>query len=365
MSKQGHPRLHSILGRGRPLLVEGTTLYASRGLQLYASDDFGESFRSLAGVQISGFRRLLARSRLASRMGRLGFHGLRVLEDGSMVGIIRGQIVHLESDGSKFRPVLSVHRGLRPLSLALSPSGDLFFGEYFANPRRDSVHVFGSSDGRSWEPIHTFPPGTVRHVHNVVWDTYRRGLWVLTGDDDPEAGIWFTDDNFRNLDAVLRGGQSARAVSVIPYPDGLIVPTDSPRIENAIQLLELPEARLTPLCTLPGSAIHALETAGLYLVSTVAEPSPVNHESGTTLFASLDGENWRRVDRLPPDMLCRILPFARKVLRYPEFALTPGDNDTPFVFGFGRSVRGADGRLIRWSRSEIRDALTDTDHPVE
>lgn len=364
MSQQGHPRFYSVLGRGRPLLVEGTALYASRGLQLYRSDDFGESFRSLAGVQTSGFKRLLARSQMASRIGRLGFHGLRVLEDGSMVGVIRDQIVHLEPDGSQFRPVLSVHRGLRPLSLTLSPSGDLFFGEYFANPRRDAVHVFGSSDGGSWEPIHTFSAGTVRHVHDVVWDPYRRGLWVLTGDDDREAGLWFTGDGFDTLEPVVRGTQHVRAVSVIPTENGLIVPTDSPRIENAIHLLELPEGRLTPLCPLPGSAFHALESEGLYLVSTVAEPSSVNHETGATLFASLDGENWRWVDRLPPDTLCRILPFARKVLRYPELALTPGDNDTPFVFGFGRSVRGTDGRLVRWSRSEIREVFADTDHPV-
>lgn len=353
-----------VLGPLHPQFLDGRTLYASRGLTLLASDDHGESFRRVAGTDVGLLRRGMSRVRLFARIGRLGFHGLRPLPSGAFVGVVRACLVRRDEDGGPFRPVFRLPRGSRPLGLCVHPHSGIYFGEYFSNPRREAVRVFGSEDGSRWSPVHTFPAGRIRHVHGLVHDPYRDGLWVLTGDNDRESGLWFTGDGFDTLEPVVRGTQHARAVSVIPTEKGLIVPTDSPRIENAIQLLELPEARLNSLCPLPGSAFHALETGGLYLISTVAEPSPVNHETGATLFASLDGENWRRVDRFPPDTLCRILPFARNILRYPELALTPGDNDTPFVFGFGRSVRGADGRFVRWSRSEIRDALTDTEHPV-
>lgn len=349
-----------VLGPVQPQLLDGATLYASRGLTVLVSDDYGESFRRVAGTELGPVHRGASRVRLLARIGRLGFHGLHLLPSGALVGVVRGHIVRRDETGGPFRPVFRLQRGNRPLGLCLHRDRGIYFGEYFSNPRRETVRVFGSPDGLRWEVVHSFRPGTARHVHAVVHDEHRDGLWVLTGDDDRESGLWFTGDGFDTLEPVVRGTQHVRAVSVIPTEEGLIVPTDSPRIENAIQLLELPEARLIPLCRLPGSAFHALESAGLYLVSTVAEPSPVNHETGATLFASLDGQDWRQIDRLSPDVLYRILPFARKVLRYPELGLAPGDNDTPFVFGFGRSVRGADGRLVRWSRSEIREALTDT-----
>lgn len=349
-----------VLGPVRPQLLDGSTLYASRGLTLLASDDHGENFRRVCGANVGPLHRWASRVRLLARIGRLGFHGVRRLCSGAFVGIVRGHIVRRDEDGGPFWPVFRLPRGSRPLDLCVHPEGGIYIGEYFSNPRRDAVRVFGSDDGRRWKPVHSFSAGAVRHVHGVVHDEYRDGLWVLTGDDDRESGLWFTGDGFDTLEPVVRGTQQARAVSVVPTQKGLIVPTDSPRIENTIQLLELPEARLTPLCPLPGSAFHALESGGLYLVSTVAEPSPVNDETGATLFASLDGEVWRRVDRFPPDALCRTLPFAGKVLRYPEIALTPGDNETPFVFGFGRSVQGADGRFVRWSRSEIEDALAES-----
>lgn len=347
-----------VLGPFRPHFLDGETLYASRGLTLLASDDHGETFHRVCGTGLGRLHRWASRVRFLARIGRLGFHGLRPLPSGTFVGVVRGHIVRRDESGGSFRSVLRLRQGSRPLDLCVYPEGGIYFGEYFSNPRRDAVRVFGSDDGRRWEPVYAFSSGTVRHVHGIVHDPYREGLWVLTGDDDRESGLWFTGDGFDTLEPVVRGTQKARAVSVIPMEQGLIVPTDSPRIENAIQLLELPEARLTSLCPLPGSAFHAVESAGLYLVSTVAEPSPVNDETGATLFASRDGERWRRVDRLPPDAMCRTLPFAKKVFRYPEITLAPGDDETPFVFGFGRSVRRADGRLLRWPRSGIREALT-------
>lgn len=346
-----------VLGRLRPQLVNGDILYASRGLVLLASHDHGENFQRICGSEFSVSRRLASRVRLLSRPGRLGFHALRVLQSGAMVGVVRGHVVRRDAAGGPFRSVFRLPLGSRPLDLCVHPDGAIYFGEYFSNPRREAVRVFGSETGRRWEVVHRFPPGTVRHVHGVEYDPFREGLWVLTGDEDHESGLWFTDDGFETLEAMVRGTQRARAVSVIPVERGLIVPTDSPRIKNTIQLLELPAARLTSLCALPGSAFHAQETSGIFLVSTVAEPSPVNEETGATLYASLDGEDWCQFDRFPPDALCRILPFARRILQYPELVLTPGHNETPFVFGFGRSIRRADGRLLRWSQSEIREVM--------
>ena len=85
-----------------------------------------------------------------------------------------------------------------------------------------------------WE----FLPKQIRHIHGCYYDSYRKGVWVLTGDSDKESGLWFTDDFFETLKCIKGNTQNARAVSIIPMRDGLIVPTDSPRQQNYIQFLD-------------------------------------------------------------------------------------------------------------------------------
>src|SRR5690606_31660451 len=124
-------------------------------------------------------------------------------------------------------------RGSRPLHL-LRTNTKVYFGEYFGNPDRSEVRIFCTRDGRSWTTCHTFKEGEIRHVHSLVYDSYRSGIWVCTGDLGDESALWYTADDFRTIKAVYRGGQANRAVSIIPLPNGLVVPMDSPLEENYI-----------------------------------------------------------------------------------------------------------------------------------
>ena len=48
-------------------------------------------------------------------------------------------------------------RGTRPLALAVTSEETVYWGEYFANPRRDEVNIYGSDDhGDTWSVVHTF-----------------------------------------------------------------------------------------------------------------------------------------------------------------------------------------------------------------
>lgn len=340
------------------------TLFASRGLELHASTDGGESFTPVAAFAGSGLRRFASRFRMLARAGRLGFHALQLLPNGDMLGVIRRHVVYREQGGDRFHPVFRFPRGSRPLSLCVDPRHGVFFGEYFNNRDRDEVHVFGSAEGQEWRSVHVFPSGSIRHVHGVVHDPFRDGIWVLTGDEDNECGLWFTGDGFRSLEKIVGGDQRTRAVSVIPVEDGLIVPTDSPRIRNCIQLLDLGRIQFESLSPLPGSAFHAVRSGDLYLVSTAGEPSALNDSFRATMWASMDGCRWHCICEYPADWWYRALPFARPALQYPELQLVPGTDETPYVFAYGRSVQGADDRLLRWSRSRIRTrlrSLADTD----
>lgn len=342
--------------RGRVLYADGSRVYAGRGLELFLSEDGGRSFSSAGQVNAGLAARLLARLELPSRFLRSGFHGLQPLPDGSLLAIVRGAILRRGQDGDAFEQVHEVARGTRPLNLCLAPGGRVYFGEYFQNRSRNEVHVFGSDDGLSWSVVHSFPPGTVRHVHGVFHDPWRGGEWVLTGDEGPEVGLWLTTDGFRTLEPVVRGVQEGRAVSVIPVPRGLIVPMDSPQVQNHIQLLDVASGHLEPVAELPGSAFHAARAGPVLLVSTTVERSRVNLDPRAALFASLDSEHWRPVARFERDLA--FLGDRRGYLQYPTLVLPSGANPGPWVFASGQALRGLHGRLLRWRVDELTCFLT-------
>src|ERR1700733_13107653 len=139
--------------RMRALAWHGNVLYAARGYELLCAEITGDKieWRSLATYRPSWWRSVTASSRLSFRMFRDGFHALAVLSSGHVVGAVAGAIVTLPPGESKFRISDRISRGTRPLHICANSKGGLFFGEYFDNPRRDEVNIYGSSDcGRSW-----------------------------------------------------------------------------------------------------------------------------------------------------------------------------------------------------------------------
>jgi len=305
----------------------------------------------------------MSRSRLFERLGRLGVHELRPFPVGGAVAVLRRRIVWCPSGERRFQEVLQIERGSRPLNICVTSSGHAYFGEYFNNPDRLAVHVYGSEDGEHWSVVHTFPAGSIRHVHNIVEDPYRRGLWVLTGDSDDESGLWFTGDNFQTLDCVVGGTQRARAVALIPLEDGLIVPTDTPHEQNYVQHCDPEKGQLTRVASLPNSAFHAVKQHDLLFISTVAEPSSCNDSRSATVFVSEDGTRWQRLASFERDwgLIRQRHRFVDRAIRHPEIKLVAGRNETNFLSAFGRGIREADGRFLRWSREKVKASLRSTE----
>ncbi len=362
-----HGLAPTIGGSVKPLYVDGEVLYASRGLQVLTSDDGGESYEPFATCPGLPGERWISRSRLLARLGRLGVQALCPLPTGGAVAVLRQRIVWRAPNSHLFREVLKIERGSRPLNICVTSSGRVYFGEYFNNPDRQSVHVYGSEDGEHWSKVHTFPAGTIRHVHNIIEDPYRDGLWVLTGDADEESGLWFTGDNFRTLDCVVGGTQRARAVALIPLEDGLIVPTDTPNEQNYVQYFDLETEKLTQVASLPNSAFHAIEQGGLLFISTVAEPSSCNDSTLAAVFVSQNAIQWQRLAAFERDwaLVRQRYRFADRAIRHPEIKLVPGRNKTDFLFAFGRGVRGTDGKALRWSLDKISEHISTSDAVVE
>ncbi|MEL6905988.1 MAG: hypothetical protein AAFP22_11310 [Planctomycetota bacterium] len=334
----------------RVLRTDGDVVYAGRGLSLMRSDDGGASFVRIADGANGVLQRVAARAPVASRVLRAGFHGATPLEGRGLVAIVRGAVLHLPAGARRFDVAHRVTRGTRPLNVGLAPSGRLYFGEYFGNPERGEVHVYGSDDGQSFDVAYTFPAGRIRHVHGVWPDPYRGGVWVLTGDDDSESGLFFTDDDFRTLEPIVAGSQRARAVAVIPTSEGVIVPTDTPREPNHVQWLDVESARLEPVAPVPGSVFSAARTENLFVVSTTLEPSVVNRDPRVALLVSENGFDWRTIARYSRDLA--LLNDRRGVLTYPTLELPAGRGGAR-VLASGRALKGQHGALLAWDERAL------------
>ncbi|MEZ6017605.1 MAG: hypothetical protein R3F49_21025 [Planctomycetota bacterium] len=340
-----------VLGKLRVLHTSGATVLAARGLDLLASYDGGVEFERIARAWQRPTERALALAPIAARLLRAGIHSVLPMPDGGHVAVVRGAILRCEATADRFQTAHHVARGTRPLNLCRAASGRLYFGEYFGNARRDEVYIYGSDDGRAWSVAHVFPRGSIRHVHGVVYDRFRRGLWVMTGDEGDEAGIWWTSDEFRTLTPVARGFQGARAVSALPAPAGLIVPSDAPTEANFIQMLDPRTGGMERLAYVPGSVFTVGQTRALYLVSTALEPSPINLDPRVALYASLDGEDWHPIARFERDLA--FLNDLKGRLQYPMVLLPDGELDDGSVLATGQSLAGLHGRLIRWDEAHI------------
>lgn len=353
MSKQESELLPKIIKGYNPLFFNQEILFASKGNKVYS---FSESLKKVEeiGIYSEGIiRNILSLHPLYCRIFRRGIHALALNENGNLVGVAKGHIVFKNKKEKVFHSVFNKFRGSRPFNLIYA-NGMFLFGEYFGNPNRENVCIFSSADGEHWNTIYTFPPGSIRHIHSIKYDANKKGYWILTGDNDNESVIWFTED-FKTLNPVIKGGQFARAVNIITTKNFLIIPMDSPLEQNYIQFYNLEKGILETVSEIPGSAFHAIESDGIMLVSTVTEPSQINKTNSATLWGSLDGKVWKCICELKKD----IYPVSlQPIFRYAEIVLTPGENYTPYITAFGRSLKGMDNCMLIWNKSELKDFLS-------
>jgi hypothetical protein len=299
---------HSILASASrypnlvALLCTAEAIYLAGRFSLWKLDlDDGllQPWASLSGPWLV---RQAARSRHLRRLGRLDVRELVQLPSGRLLGAAHKRIIGLDRGETEFRTAFQVNNGGRPKGFAVTPGGHIFVGEYWSNPRRQALRLWASTDsGDSWEVAHVFPPGRAKHIHNVVWDQHRQGLWLLTGDADGECALLFTGDACRTITEVVRGAQTFRACKVFCLPDGLYYGTDTERAPNWFVYLDIDRGQVHKIRPLPGSCFDAAEMDGRYFISTAVEPSNVNHYRKTVLWSSSDLHNWSEIVEFEKD----------------------------------------------------------------
>lgn len=331
--------------RTRALTWNGDTLYASRGYSLLSAKVGGSQIEwsEVAKYRPPLWRSLSSSSAFTFRLFRDGFHALAVLSSGHLVAAVPGAIITLAPGESDFTVSHRVLRGTRPLHIAATPGGHIFWGEYFDNAQRDEVHIYSSTDrGATWNVAYTFPKGAIRHVHNIVFDRWANCLWVLTGDNGPECRILWASCDFTTVEAVLSGNQQARAVALVPTAAGLYFSSDTPFEANHVYFLDR-SGKLTVRACLSSSSIYGCQVGEATFFSTMVEPSAVNLDRNVNLYGSSDGVEWQRFLQWEKDS------WPMGLFQYGSASLPDGDNTSGVLAVSTIAVQQANHEVSLWN----------------
>ena len=322
----------------RVLAWDGDVLYGCRGyeiVRLRFRPHVGASveWEAMARFHPVWWRNLTSRTALTYRLVRDGFHALAILggktSDQTMIGAVPGALVTRTPDSDEFQVTHRIQRGTRPLHVTAVPSGSIYWGEYFDNRERAEVHIYVSTDrGHTWQVAYTFPAGSIRHVHNIVYDRWGDCLWILTGDEGAECKVLRASSDLRSVEAVLAGSQQARAVAAIPTQNALYLSTDTPFEKNHVYRLDR-AGKVEQVGDLASSSIFGCRVGcgvgETVFFSTMIEPSTVNTFPEVHLAGSRDGTNWQVLARWKKDGL------PMRYFQYGNAFLPDGENTTRYL----------------------------------
>jgi hypothetical protein len=336
----------------RVLTWDGDVLYGCRGYQIVrlqtGENSTGKNqvkttkdWEVLARYRSVWWRNLTSHNTLGYRLMRDGFHALAILggslddqiNDQTIVGAVPGAVVTRTAGSDEFRVTHKVLRGTRPLHITVVPSGRIYWGEYFDNRERAEVHIYVSTDrGCSWQVAYTFPAGSIRHIHNIVYDHWNDCLWVLTGDEGAECKVLRASCDLRSVEVVLAGSQQTRAVAAIPTKNGLYFSTDTPFEQNRVYRLNYGvdlAGNVERVGDLSSSSIFGCRVSCLIgdslFFSTMIEPSAVNTSREVQLVGSKDGTNWQVLASWNKDSL------PMRYFQYGNAFLPDGENSTRYL----------------------------------
>ena len=328
----------------RVLAWDGDTLYASRGYELLRCQPANTpvQWRSVGRFPPAWWRRITACSKLGFRLMRDGFHALAALPDGEFVAAVPDAIATMRVGETEFRVTHALQRGTRPLNIAVTPHGHIFWGEYFDNPGRDSVHVYGSEDrGASWEIVYSFSKNSIRHIHNIVYDRWEDCLWVLTGDVGEECRVLRVSLDWKNVEVAMSGNQQVRAAAAVPAHDGLYFASDTPSEQNHIYRLDR-QGGVDRLAQVNSSVLCGCAVGDAVFFTTMIEPSRVNLDRTVVLYGSSRGSAWEGLQSWNKDR------WSLRLFQYGNAFLPTGSNSTNILALTTIAVEGYDMEASLW-----------------
>jgi hypothetical protein len=300
--------------------AEEGNYYLSRRNRIFWSADLKPPFKPSAIIDAPALRGLAANFRLGQRLLRFMVTNLLPLNNGDLfvtfdkaVGIIRS---------GKYISLKGLIRPCRVLRGAVAPdeNGDVFFGEYLANAERGEMRVYKYSPGNEeLEVVHTFPPGSIRHVHGLYFDPETASVFCLTGDDERECKVLRSKDGCKTFETVGEGDESWRAVSILFDSEHFYYGTDAEFRENQIYQVDRQNLERKVLGEVSGTVFYSKRLGDDFFFTTTAENAPSQKENVAALWHVDRQGNCSELAKYPKDRWHKAL-FMFGTIHLPNMA---------------------------------------------
>jgi hypothetical protein len=317
---------------------EGTLITSSFNKVHYSYKDNSKVIILPQNILIS----IIGKIRIIRRLLRWDKCNIYPSNNGLII-IRKGYVYFYDFITEKLSPVLKLKncRNILHQSIAQTPGGDIYFGEYGSNPDRISVPVYRSPDGgKSWQTIYEFAPGAIRHVHACCYDPYEDKIWVCTGDFGTENKIAIANRDFSNIEFIGDGFQKFRACNFFFTQDEVHWLMDS-QLETSYHLkLARDTRKVEQLSELPGPVWYSKQTPGGYFAATAQEIGPGVKDEYTHLLFSDDLTDWRTIRKYKHDI------WPRKYFKSGVIGFSEGKSQNDF-FIFFEALSKVDGKSER------------------
>ena len=278
---------------------------------------------------------------LLRRLIRAEVTELFPLSEGGEILVAKKGVYRRDPVGHDFVKSFNIPRGSKPLNICITPTGNLYFGEYFQNLEKQTVYIYGSVDnGLSWHIVYKFPEGSINHIHGLFFDKYTNRIWIATGDRDNECIIGYTEDEFETFTEVFRGGQEYRTCKLFFYKDFIVFGTDTQYQQNVIKKFDRKTLEISELQKVQGSVIKGGQVGDVAFISTTVEPSDVNTDKWAHLWVTKDGLHWEEIYKAKKDWLPATL-FQFGTFEFPQYY---GIEKLERLYFSGRALKGLDGK---------------------
>lgn len=313
----------------------------------------GNRFRAILNNNEFRFIIPLAPPKRVAGLFRIGRRALRLDKSNAVFnhsrdGIIvlyQGKIFFFDLQSRLLRMVGQLKQCRNVLHCGISVTEDsIVFGEYGANPNRDAVPVWRSTDdGRTWQVVYEFPAGSIKHVHGVYCDPYSNSLWIPTGDFSGECYLFEVRD--RNFQSIVRHGdgeQRWRAVNIFFDPDRIVWAMDSQLQESRLQVFDRATGNLDELRGFEGPVWYSKRfTDGSAVLQTTVEIGDGVKSSYAHVFFSEDLVHWTEVARFRKDL------WPKRYFKSGVIAFADGPQTRDDFVMFGEALRGMDGTVFQ------------------
>ncbi len=288
--------------------VQGSIIWASKDYSLYKSKDLGNTWKKQGTIKVSFWKKILNKIRILKRLFRLGILNVLVLSQEEIIITTRNYLY--KKKGKKIKKVHKFkYRNPLQQGITKDSQGNIYYGEYWTNPKRKKVTIYKSTDqGKSWKEFYSFPPKEIRHIHFIKYDTYSGLLWIGTGDQNKESKILTINPKNKEIKIIGEGRQDWRAVSLIFTEKNIYWGTDDPSNNNFIYCYNRESEKKEIVQKSNNPFYYSFKTKDFLFFATTVEKKKNNWSK---IFISSNGKKWHSLLKFKKDFLPYIFSYGK------------------------------------------------------